>query len=205
MSYQKEKAETLAIIASPKPTIFGKLYLQPWLWKFLLSVENLAANGVLDVTKPSLIRAEIRNRLVTKTQLGAGGDVMNRKKYSSVLRFSMSLQHERSLRVYLTHTAQMDLNTILQKFFVELAHSHVRQAMKKNEMAKTEAEKKTAVSVFYEFLDLYGITNDEIDWESLKKADFRLRDIRGMVTYHEASRKKEVLKKLADGQLLMVL
>lgn len=173
-----------------KPVLFGKLYLPKYLWLFVVGYEKLAQNEALDLTKVSLIRTAIKSRLVTKMQLGIGGDMMDKKQYPSVLRFSVSAQYEKSIKIYLTQSAQLDINVLLRQYFVELANLYIQMH-----------PSLSAQAALIAFMEQYGIGLEDYEWESLKKADFRLRQVRGEETYHKI--KTAEAKKKADGQILM--
>jgi hypothetical protein len=76
-------------------------------------------------------------------------------------------------------------------------HSHVLKA-------KVKSNTDATVSV-REFLDLYGLSSDDLDPETLSetliKAEYRLRDMRGMASNHAVHRERGKVR--ATGQIVL--
>ena len=178
----------------PKKTgIQGKLYLENRLYKFVRALENLPPNAPLDLCGATLLRKAVRDRLITKAQLGTLEPP--RARYPAVLRFVVSPAYERRLQIFLTHAATDDINTLIRQVFTEMAQSHINRAVSQSDAdAPTTARK-----AYLDFLTQYNLTEDDFDAESLKKSEYRLRALRNQPTVHQL--KKNTTQYLSDREV----
>lgn len=171
-------AKNNATVADYRP-VQGKVFLETKLYKFALALENLSPNTPLDLRGFTLFRKAIKDRLITKAQLGSA-DPPPRGQFKSALYFTVPREYERKLRIFLTPQATSDINTILRQIFIEMANSHIRRAVK--------TRMCTAQNATLEFLNLYGLTEDDFDMDTLTKSEYRLRLLRQQENVHEMKR-----------------
>lgn len=179
-----EKEKTIAITPPKTSSIQGKLYLETKLYKFALALENMSADSPLDLRGFTLFRKAIKDRLITKAQLGSA-QLSPRGQYKSVLRFTVPREYERRLQIFLTPQATDDINTIIRQIFLEMANSHVQRAI------RNTGNKETARQAYLDFLNLYDLTEDDFDRETLQKSEYRLRITRNQPNIHEIKREKK--------------
>lgn len=199
-----EKIHDIAPKNPPRAPL-GKLMLEARLWKYLLALEHISANQPLDLTKSSLIRLAIRERLVTKMQCGRHGDKVN-AKYSVPIRLIIPVDLEKRLCIFLTNAAVADINSMLYAHFLDMAQSYIDKEVKKHGTCAKRA--------FLEFLELNGLDESDFDWDNtFKRADSRLRETRGLPSYFalrpmpaEADHVRvtdRVVRRKADGQYIL--
>ena len=170
-------------VNAPKTTnIQGKLYLEPRLFKFAIALENINPNQPLDLRGFTLFRKAIKDRLVTKTQLGSAPSTP-KKKQQTALKFTVPREYERRLQIFLTTQAIDDINTLLRQILIEMVNSHVHRAVK-DPLSKT-----TARQAYLDFLSLYDLSYDDFEHETLQQAEYRLRMVRNQYNVHEIKAK----------------
>lgn len=150
------------------PSITGRLHLRPHLYKFLLGVENIAPGELLELTNTSVIRRYIGERLITKTQLGGLTNAPKRKKMgacTAVLRFVPTPAQLKNFRIFLTESAELDINNFLTLLMTDMMQVEVKRRA-------LQGDKPT--TVYREFVDTYDIA-DEYEWENLRRVAHRRR------------------------------
>jgi hypothetical protein len=138
--------------------ILGCVQLKIHLYNFLLSNENIslaAENPVLDICKNTLISRELRMYCRDHTSL-RNQDV-NRKFFPVKLRFQLPINDPYPDRIFFDSQATYEFNNFIHYYnFLDF----------KGGMAKDG---------YLDFIQKNGLEKTDLDWESLKKAEFRLR------------------------------
>lgn len=148
--------------------IFGCVQLKPHLYNFLLSNENIsliAENPVLDICKNTLISRQLRTYCREYSTLRIQD--VNRKLFPVKLRFQLPVNDPYPEKIYFDSQATNDFNNFIHYYMIETLNRHVRNFI--------EFTGGMAKDGYLDFIQKNGLENSDIDWETLKKAEFRLR------------------------------
>lgn len=143
------------------PIQFG-VPMKPYLYRFLCYIEGLKEDEALDLNRKSLTTDTLKRLLKYKkhcrpTKLKAG--------YNSVLKVIIPQSIWNQGWFYLDNMAIYDFNMAIYFFFHEILELRIMEGV---------ANGKTRTDVIDGFIALLDI-HEEVDFETLKKANFRLR------------------------------
>jgi hypothetical protein len=148
--------------------ILGCVQLKPHLYNFLLSNENIpliAENPVLDICKNTLISRELR--MYCRDHSTLRNQDVNRKFFPVKLRFQLPINDPYPDRIFFDSQATYEFNNFIHYYMIETLNRHVRNFL--------DFTGGMAKDGYLDFIKKNGLEKTDLDWESLKKAEFRLR------------------------------
>lgn len=153
-----------------KIEIEAKIPIRPHLLKFLLKVENMAPGDKLDLSSGGAIPFFVQLLLCHKGELMSKDRYQSKKKidqvpkyFTDTLEVKVSANFIPSGRIFLGYDSVFQLDKYLHK----LMHDFL--------IDRISRDNKTEKQVILEFMDEFGITEDIISFDALKKAAQRLR------------------------------
>ena len=156
--------------AATLPSAIGHVFLKPHLYQFLVKREQLDPQSpILYLSRNTLICRALRRFCNSpETFKERFRKSMDKKIYSRRIRFiPLDIDADR-LNYLLDEQDMRDFNDFLHEFMTELLTDSIHKHLN---ALDSDGNAKTAI---IEFLEKYGL-EDELDWESLKKAEYRLR------------------------------
>jgi hypothetical protein len=148
--------------------ILGCVQLKPHLYNFLLSNENIpftAENPVLDICKNTLISRELR--MFCRDHANLRNEDVNKKLFTTKLRFQLPINDPYPGKIFFDSQATNDFNNFIHYYMIETLNRHVRNFI--------EFTGGIAKDGYLDFIQKNGLQKTDVDWETLKKAEFRLR------------------------------
>lgn len=154
--------------------IIGCVMLKPHLYQFVVKTENLDAkpnNTLIDIGRNTLISREIRFLAKEFKQLKNLN--IDRSIYSKKISFQLPYADSDPDRIYFDFQATIHLNKFLHQLMLEKLSTHIvnYKALTRNPEVK------------YAYIDFLNTMDLDMDWETLKKAEFRMRKEKHLPNY----------------------
>lgn len=163
--------------------LVGTLPVKPYLAKFVYSREYMEPGKALNLQNNSVISYTLKMLFTNKTNLDESDylsyEKMN-KEYTGEMRFKITSRMQAFSCFYISRKSITVFNQFLNRLFHEFLLSRIVEGV---------ANGKDEKEIIFEFMRELDI-EDDITFDAIKKANYRLRKSKKMPTIHQQSRPK---------------
>lgn len=146
--------------------------IRPHLKKFILYIEHLPADGTLILSGTSFIASLIKQSLVGKTRYHVDKNAPLPANFSDTLNVAFPIGTSNKGKLFMTPSAIREFNSLSAQYLNE----HLLQIILINQGFGIKEN-----DTIWKFMDQLGLTDtDDITWDALKKASYRLRESKKM-------------------------
>ncbi|HQU52010.1 MAG TPA: hypothetical protein PK643_03310 [Saprospiraceae bacterium] len=161
--------------------LHGSVPVKRYLLKYALATENLDIGEPLDLKNCGIIGFQLKLLLTNKTNVNHEDDISinTLNKFDARLTFIIHAKLKAFNGFFISRKSIVIFNSFLHQLF----HEELLRAI-----IKAEENNILIADVIHDFMNRYGIEEDEdISFDAVKKANYRLRNSRNMVRFRQPS------------------